>query len=395
MRSTFSQTSFLADITRLACTAVGGSEAHLPMFLHLLVYKRGYLSEEELLEKQALCQMLPGPTSTQLLVMVAYARGGGFVAMLTGLIWACPGVVLMFGFAWVAHYFSGVFFFNRFVRLLEPMAVSFIVYAVFILWRRVLCNRRMRVLAVLAAAVAFFFATPYVLPLLLIVGALIMGRWYKQYAKMPIISVRWPYQGIIVVVVAFILVAWVARSSQLGSWVLLEQFFRNGLLVFGGGQALIPFLFTEFVTHQQALRADEFLSAVAFAQAIPGPIFALNTYVGAMIMRDTGGWGQVLGAALATFGAFVPGVFLAIRTYRWWSSLRQYRVVRAAIQGIHAVSIGFLLATAAHLWQALLPNFWDYIIIALSLYALIGLRLSPIWLVMTSVLLAAFGVMWN
>jgi hypothetical protein len=54
---------FLLDVLILACTSFGGPQVHFALFLDRLVKRRGYLSEEELFEIQALCSVLPGPTS--------------------------------------------------------------------------------------------------------------------------------------------------------------------------------------------------------------------------------------------------------------------------------------------------------------------------------------------
>jgi hypothetical protein len=67
---------YLADILLLSCTAFGGPQVHLMMMIERLVRKRGYISEEELLELQALCQVLPGPSSTQTVTAISLKIGG-------------------------------------------------------------------------------------------------------------------------------------------------------------------------------------------------------------------------------------------------------------------------------------------------------------------------------
>ena len=67
---------FLRDVFLLAVTAFGGPQAHISMFINLLVIKRKYLTEEELIELHALCQILPGPTSTQTITAIGFRMGG-------------------------------------------------------------------------------------------------------------------------------------------------------------------------------------------------------------------------------------------------------------------------------------------------------------------------------
>ena len=87
--------TFLKDILLLSVTTFGGPQAHLAYFLKILVQKRQYLSEEDLMEITSLCQVLPGPTSTQTLTAIGYKLGGPNLAYLTLLIWILPAVSVM------------------------------------------------------------------------------------------------------------------------------------------------------------------------------------------------------------------------------------------------------------------------------------------------------------
>ncbi|RZK54022.1 MAG: chromate transporter, partial [Hymenobacter sp.] len=78
---------FLRDVAALAFTAFGGPQAHVAMMFRLLVYKRRYLTAAELLELQALCALLPGPTSTQTVTAIGFRLGGPNLAYLALLVW--------------------------------------------------------------------------------------------------------------------------------------------------------------------------------------------------------------------------------------------------------------------------------------------------------------------
>src|SRR5258707_2332902 len=87
--------AFLKDVLVLSVSTFGGPQTHLAYFLKILVQKRNYLSEEDLMEINSLCQVLPGPTSTQTLTAIGYKLGGPNLAYLTLLIWILPAVILM------------------------------------------------------------------------------------------------------------------------------------------------------------------------------------------------------------------------------------------------------------------------------------------------------------
>ena len=87
--------TYLRDVLMLALSAFGGPFAHLALMQERLVERRQYLSNEELLELNALCQFLPGPTSTQTITAVGLKLGGQRLALLTLLLWILPACLLM------------------------------------------------------------------------------------------------------------------------------------------------------------------------------------------------------------------------------------------------------------------------------------------------------------
>jgi chromate transporter len=134
---------------------------------------------------------------------------------------------------------------------------------------------------------------------------------------------------------------------------LFENFYRNGSLIFGGGQVLTPLLYSEFVELKHYLTSREFLSGYAIAQSIPGPVFSFSAYIGALSMKEAGISGQVAGAFLSAAGIFLPGTFLIFFLIRFWDSLKKYRAVRASLEGITAASAGLVTAAAIFMFQPL------------------------------------------
>jgi chromate transporter len=134
---------------------------------------------------------------------------------------------------------------------------------------------------------------------------------------------------------------------------LFENFYRNGSLVFGGGQVLNPMLYTEFVDFKEYLSSQEYLSGMALAQVVPGPVFSIASFIGTLSMRDQGTWGQILGSVSATAGIFLPGTFLIFFVYRFWNQLKKYRGIRASLDGINAASVGLTLAATVRMFEPL------------------------------------------
>jgi chromate transporter len=137
---------------------------------------------------------------------------------------------------------------------------------------------------------------------------------------------------------------------------LFENFYRNGSIVFGGGQVLAPVLYTEFVEFKGLIRSDDFLTGMALSQSLPGPVFALTSYLGVILMKDYGIIGELAGSAIGALGVFLPGTFLIFFVFRIWSQLKQYRFIRASLAGIQASSVGLTLVAVYAFMSPLIVN---------------------------------------
>ncbi|WP_421763929.1 chromate efflux transporter [Ekhidna sp.] len=337
---------FLKDVSVLSMTAFGGPQGHFGMFLDLLVDKRAYLTEEDLIELYALCQVLPGPTSTQTITALGFRIGGPTLAYLTLLVWMLPAFCIMTSVAILVTTAQDLNFSLDFLRFIEPIAVGIVAYSSYRIAIKVVNTKVGVGLMILSAFASFVFKSPYAFPILILFGGL-ATTW--KYKKQPIeekekISIKWG--NLILWISVLVVAAILGGVTQYQPIKLFENFYRNGSLIFGGGQVLVPLLYTEFVEFKQYLTSQEFVSGYGFVQAIPGPVFSFSAYVGAMSAREFGIGGQILGASMAAAGIFLPGTFLIFFVIRFWEQLKKYRIVKASLEGITAVSAGMVIAAA-------------------------------------------------
>lgn len=354
---------FLKDVGVLAISAFGGPQAHFAMFLDHLVDKRGYLDEKELIELHALCQILPGPTSTQTLTAIGFKVGGPALAYLTLLVWALPALIIMTTAGIAISILNDQNFSLEFTKYIQPMAVGIVGYSAYVIVRKVVNSKLTVVLMILSAVISFFIRTPYVFPIILLAGGTITAFGYK---KQPIeekdrIQINWSNFMLWGAVLVFAAVLGGLTNSL--AIRLFENFYRNGSLIFGGGQVLVPLLYTEFVEFKRYLSSEEFLSGFALVQALPGPVFSFSAFVGAISMNDFGIPGQVLGGLMAALGIFLPGTFLIFFVIRFWEELKKFRVVKASLDGINAVSSGMVLAATFLLFMPLHTDYLNYILV--------------------------------
>jgi chromate transporter len=342
---------FLKDVLLLALTAFGGPQAHIAMMFRLLVDKRRYLTEKELIELNALCQILPGPTSTQTITAIGFRIGGPNLAYLTLLVWLLPASTIMAAAAIGISYLQANNISLQFLRFIQPMAIGFMAYAAYAISSKVVHTKLAVGIMVVSGILAYFFHSPWVYPLLLLSGGAITALRFRQQPQEPDKKMNIQWSNFFLFIGVLITAAVVGGATSSLPVRLFENFYRNGSLVFGGGQVLIPLMFTEFVDFKRYLTAEEFLSGFAIVQALPGPVFSFCSFIGSLAMRGFGVWGQLLGSLVATVGIFLPGTFLIFFVIRFWDDLKKYRVVRASLEGISAVSSGMVAAAAIMLYH--------------------------------------------
>ncbi len=382
---------FLRDVLILAVTAFGGPQAHIAMLFDLMVDKRGYLSEEDLIELNALCQILPGPTSTQTITAIGFKIGGPNLAYLTLLVWMTPAVCLMTAAGMVMATLHANNMSIEFTKYIQPMAVGFVAYASLKIALKVVKTKTAIVILVISAISSFVINSPYAFPTILIICGAITALKYKRQEIEEKDKIKIQWANFILWGGVFIGAAALGGITQSLPVRLFENFYRSGSLIFGGGQVLIPFLYTEFVEFKGYLASEEFLSGYALMQSLPGPVFSFCAYIGALSMRAFGPEGQITGALVASLGIFLPGTFLIFFVVRFWEGLKKYRIVKASLEGINAASAGMVAAAAVLMFLPLEPNLVN-ICITLGTFAVLQFTKIPAPLIIVAGLATGFVI---
>ncbi|MCF0049953.1 chromate efflux transporter [Dyadobacter sp. LJ53] len=344
------------DILLLSLTAFGGPQVHLMMMIERLVRQRRYITEEELLELQALCSVLPGPSSTQTVTAIGLKIGGQPLAYLTLIVWSLPAMILMTMAAIGIHYLERHSISLQFTKFVGPMAVAFLMYGASSIARKVIHNTQGWSFLIISTILAYMYPSPYMTPVLIITGGIAASLNFKKHEVMEKSPIRILWRPIIFWISVLIVAAVVGKLTNSLPVRLFENFYRNGSLVFGGGQVLIPILYNEFVEFKHYLTDQEFLAGMALTQVVPGPVFSIATFVGSISLQSAGITGQIIGGFVATAGIFLPGTFFIFFAYPFWDQLKRYRGIRASLEGIHAASCGLTIAAAISLFQPMMNN---------------------------------------
>jgi chromate transporter len=349
-------------------TAFGGPQGHLGMMMKTFVHRRKDVTEAELMEYNGFCQLLPGASSTQTLALIGYKRGGYSLAVLTLLIWITPACALMGALSFILDYFDDK---NQVVgafKFIRPMAIGFIAYSAIKILNVAIHNTITRVILVVGAAATFlFFKTPWIFPALIVAAGIATNFSDKRIPQQekPVKKIKWV--NLFLFIACFALAGYLSETATRNNWEnrkafnLFEHNYRNGSLVFGGGDVLMPLLYEQYVTRPASERIlsnkrdvlkmnqPDFLTGSGMVRAIPGPVFSIAAFTGGMTMRSEGTSTHIMGIVIGAISIFLPSAFLVLFFFPVWSYVKRYAVIFRSLEGINAAVAGILFGATAYL----------------------------------------------
>lgn len=368
--------SFLWDIFICSLGAFGGPEAHYGVFTDQLVTKKQHLTEEELVELIALCSFLPGPSSTQTIVAIGHKTGGPLLAFLTMVVWALPALVIMTVLSFLYQFLDTQQISTDVLRYIGPMAVGFIIVASYRIGKKVVKDSLTLFLLLFSAVVTYFIRDPWIFPTILIAGGLVSVFMTKEKDLWNRVKLNppYPYLGLFLLFTFGSLLLAAIFDNELIQ--IFERFYRYGYLVFGGGQVVIPVMYSELVDINTLMTSQEFLTGYGLVQGIPGPMFSFSAYAGGMAARSGSVFYQALGAVAGGIGIFLPGLLLIYFVYPMWEKIKHIKGFKIALRGVAAVA-GGLIAIAAVLLTQQSGLTWDNLLITAGTVLLLSSRKIP------------------
>ena len=256
----FRHIPFLKTVFFYSITAFGGPQGHFGMMLKTFVQKRRDVTEEELIEYNSFCQLLPGASSTQTITLIGYKRGGVSLAVLTLIIWILPASVLMGAFSFLLTLYPSKNLTAGLFKFIQPMAIGFLAYAAVRAFSISVTNFITQIVMLVAMIVTFFlFKTPWIFPLLIIAGGISTSFSSKRIPEKENIKprqIRWT--NIWLFAIIFIIAGVLSETARKQNWPnrkaynLFENFYRFGSFVFGGGDVLLPMMLDQYVVRPNA-----------------------------------------------------------------------------------------------------------------------------------------------
>jgi chromate transporter len=315
---------------KLGLVAFGGPAAHVALMRRELVQRRRWLDEAEFDRMFAACNLVPGPSSTELAIVLGYRRAGWRALLLAGLLFILPAMLLMLALAWVYGRFGSTAVLAHVLYGIRPVVVGIVAWAVLDLGRRMVGRWRLALVAAVAAVLFILGLSPVIL--LLLAGAVV--------AAMSLPRARGRADALWLAALPAWLLPHLDRLP-----VLALTFLKIGAVSFGSGYVLLAFLRADFVLGLHWLNDRQLLDAIAIGQATPGPVFTTATFLGYLSAG-------VPGALAATVAIFMPGFVIVPFLDRIVGAVERRSWAQAFVDGSNAGAIGLIAAVTAQLGRA-------------------------------------------
>ncbi len=413
--------SFLKAVLQHSLTAFGGPQVAMALMHYRFVEKRRDITNEELIEYNAICQLLPGASSTQTVVLVGFKRGGVVLALLTLLVWMLPAVCIMTGLALLVSHFSWSGEIKT-LSLLQPMSIGFIFSAAILLFKKSVNSIITRWIFVISAVITFIgFNTPWTIPIVIILSGVVTNFSDKRIPKDGTAPKSIQWRALVLFVVFFIAAGFLSERATKQNWEsrklfnLFENNYRFGSMVFGGGDVLMPIMYEQFVTRPESKRIQEnkrdvikidrasFLTGTGLVRAVPGPIFSISSYMGAMALKDKPMSTQLYGAIIASIGIFLPSFLIVLFFFPLWQHLKKYAIFYRSLEGVYAAIVGIMIGASLYLIKDLMmamqsattvSNCMYAVVFFTSIYLLYKQKLGPQWVAFSCIVMGLLMSRW-
>jgi chromate transporter len=351
---------------RLGATAFGGPAAHIAMMQDEVVQRREWLTEEHFLDLLGATNLIPGPNSTEMAIHIGWQRRRWAGLLVAGVSFIVPAALITGVLGWAYLRFGTVPVATWLLYGVKPVILAVVVQAIWRLLPKAARTWRLRVLGVLAAAVAAFGANE--LLVLLGTGAVAValaraldaprsggGALHQLVPGLPIAA------GVGAKALTFSGIFWV--------------FFKIGSVLFGSGYVLIAFLRADLVERLGWLSQGQLIDAIAVGQVTPGPVFTTATFVGYLLAGPKG-------ALLATLGIFLPAFIFVALSGPLIPRLRASRAAGAFLDGVNVASLALMAVVTAQLARTAVVDLPTCGLAATATLLLARFNLNSTWLVL-------------
>ena len=369
---------------RLGTLAMGGPAAHIAMMEDEVVRRRRWMTHDRFLDMLGVCNLIPGPNSTEMAIHIGQLRAGFAGLVVAGACFILPAAAIVLAIAWMYVRFGTM---PQAVGLLygiKPVIIAVVLQALWGLGRTAIKSRTLAMLALVSLAASLFNLNDMIV--LLGAGVVMLALRAVQdrdaaratLAAIPTVATRMKTAALATAVVAV----------PFSLTTLFLFFLKVGAVLFGSGYVLLAFLRTDLVDRLRWLTESQLLDAVAVGQITPGPVFTTATFIGYIL-------GGFRGAVVATLGIFLPSFFFVSISGPLIPHLRRSPLAGAFLDGVNVGAWALMAAVTLFLGRAAIVDVATIVLALASAFILIRYRVNSAWLVIGGGLVGLAMTAWR
>ena len=375
---------------RLGLVSFGGPTAHIGYFRDEFVKEKKWLSEDDFSSLLAICQALPGPTSSQMVFSIGLKKGGFLTAYIALIAFSFPSVFLMILLG-LGYSLNLLFLSQSTITAVSVVAIPVVGMAVFSMFRN-FCRRNLEKILFFVLTIILILFDLFYYPAIILIASWLAGASFYKKSDMKIktqplienINKYLVYGSLIAGIFVFIQLNFLLVGSIYPS---LKNLFNSGFLIFGGGHVVLPLLHDWFVD-QEIISSNEFFLGYGFAQAIPGPLFSFASYLGTVASGPLVSE-KILMGLVYLFALYGSTLFLTPLALYMWVSIEKIPVF---LSGIKAVNIAVSAILCSCFLKLVLPSiitgYDSLVFLGMSVFLIYWFTV-PIWGIV--ILLGAVG----
>ena len=327
----------------LGLFSFGGPIAHIGYFRKKFVEELKWLNDEEFSKIVALSQFLPGPSSSQVGFTIGLKKGGIIGATFAFIAFTFPSFLLLYLAATFQNIYENSTIIYALMSGLKLFAVIIVADATYSMFKTLCKTNLSKIIFVFATLFLIFYQSFFAQIMVLVASGLFAFLFIKEKDSNKLLS-------------------------------LFNFFYRVGSLVFGGGHVVLPLI-------KSNINIDEnsFLVAYSLAQAVPGPMFTIASYIGVVAFEES----PFLGAVVATLAIFLPGFLLILAFYKSFESYLKNPTISKIVAGINASVVAILFSV---LVTIVIPsgilNIYDLIFAILGFLVIRKFKISVLFFIL-------------
>jgi chromate transporter len=339
-----------------------------------LVGRRHWVSEQDLLDFIGAASLLPGPTSTEVALMLARRRRGWAGLAVGGICFILPSMLLVLALSWAYVRYGATDVGAGVLYGIKPVVVAIIASAVVGLARTAV---KQPALAVVGGAclVGYLFGAS---PLVILVGAAVVVTLFDNGRRL-IRAPAGPASAVPIVVTRLRLAGHVGsgapRFARASLVAVFLEFLKLGSVVFGSGYVLVSYLHSDLVLGNHWLTQSQLLATLAIGQVTPGPVFTTATSIGYVVAG-------LPGALLATLAIFLPSFVLVAAVMPLLGRVRRSPWSASALDGVNVAAIALMAGVTVQLGRTSMVDWVTVLTGVCSLGLIVRWRLNATWLVL-------------